>query len=198
MSKTKAILILSSLFLLIFLGSKSCVYVHYQLDLRNKPWAYSSDPEASLLIGRWQGTFTDPDGVQHQLEMQIDEPTPWEERNKKWMQRRRAKRKVRNRNPRGFDGFAYTTVNGVRDTMELWGSVQESDFQQFSFHIRPLDGKYRTGFTISQTSGTWQNDQMQLITHCTYHREGGAGYSDSADPRFEQRSPFVMKRVEAD
>jgi hypothetical protein len=78
-------------------GMYKCKYYYsYYSDLKDRPWAYSEDKNAKLLVGQWQGSFKDPDGVQKSLKLEVFEPVTDEERQEK------ASRLSRKRRGRGL------------------------------------------------------------------------------------------------
>ena len=133
-TRIKALGILA-LLVLMSVGVYQC---NYQLslwaDYRDRPWAYSRDKDAPLLVGTWQGSFTDPDGIAKTIEMEIYEPLTDKERRKKANRshRRRTRGGLGGRKEkRIFDGAATVTSKLGTERYVLSGSVKEDDHHQF-------------------------------------------------------------------
>ena len=181
-------------------GVYECKYYYsYYTDLKDRPWAYSRDENAKLLVGKWKGTFQDPDGVQKTIELEILEPTTDEERAKKASRRSRRRSGLGSRSDKqGFDGFA--TVNGKlgKEEYEIYGSVQKEDWHQLNIvHFRVMDEKQqlRNNFGLGDANGgQWQADELTLTFAFVYNTATGSGYSSSADPRFDRKTTVTLKR----
>ena len=46
-------------------------YVSYKTDIREYPWAYSSDEKKPLLVGKWSGKFIEPDSIEKKISLVI-------------------------------------------------------------------------------------------------------------------------------
>lgn len=177
-------------------GVYECKYYgSYWLDTYQRPWAYSTDPAAKLLVGEWLGTFKDPDGIQKKLSLQIVEPLSEAEReqNASRMSRRRRSRD----NKQGFDGSASASSRLGTELYEIYGAVDRNDYHQLHFSFRPVDEKKRVlpNFTLLKaTEGSWQDDALTLTLHFAYHRADGTSHWSSADPRYSQQVRIVMAR----
>lgn len=110
-------------------------YLGYASDLRSRPWAYSLDPGAKLLVGRWQGSFTDPAGIAKTLSLEIDLPLTEEERQKRAT--RRARRRIRAADKQVFDGTAVVVSRLGEERYTLYGSVDEADVHLVKMHSVP-------------------------------------------------------------
>jgi len=180
-------------------GMYECKYYYsYYTDLKDRPWAYSRDENAELLVGKWQGTFQDPDGVQKTIEIEIVEPTTDEERAKKASSRSRRRSGLGSRSDkRGFDGFATVNSRLGKEEYEIYGAVEKEDFHRLHFNFRPKDEKKRIlpNFTSSEAkNGVWQNDELQLNLSFSYHKADGASFWNSADPRFDKKVTVTLMR----
>lgn len=177
-------------------------YYSYYADLRDRPWAYSRDDNAKLLVGTWQGEFRDPNGIQKTIRLDILLPTTDDERAKKASRRARRRSGLGSRtDKRHFDGTA--TVTSLRGTeeYEINGWVDENDWHRLrSVHTRVLDEQrqLRKSFTLNgATDGQWQDDQLTLTVGFTYTTATGSGYSDSADPRYDRKVTIRFIRVKS-
>ena len=181
-------------------GVYECKYYYsYYTDLRDRPWAYSRGENAKLLVGKWQGTFQDPDGLQKTIELEIMEPTNDEERAKKASRRSRRRSGLGSRSDkRGFDGFATVTSKLGKEEYEIYGSVQKEDWHQLNtIHFRVMDEnqQLRNNFGVGAAdSGQWQDDELTLTFAFVYTTATGSGYSNSADPRYEKKAKVTLTR----
>lgn len=193
-------LLLIGVLVLLSWGVYECkYYFSYYTDLKNRPWAYSRDKKAKLLVGKWQGTFQDPDRVAKTIELEIVEPITDEERKKQANRRSRRRGGLGSRKDnQWFDGSATVTSKLGKEEYEIYGTVQKEDWHQLNtVHFRVLDERQqlRKNFGISDaTGGQWQDDHLTLTLAFTYITATGSGYSDSADPRFEKKITVVLKR----
>lgn len=180
-------------------GMYECKYYYsYYTDLKDSPWAYSRDENAPLLVGKWQGTFQDPDGVQKNIEIEIVEPTTDEERSEKASRRSRRRSGLGSRSDkRGFDGFATVNSQLGKEEYEIYGAVEKEDFHQLHFNCRPKDEKKRVlpNFTLGEAkNGVWQNNELKLTLNFSYHKADGASFWSSADPRFDKKVTVTLMR----
>ena len=193
-------LLLIGVLVLLSWGVYECkYYFSYYTDLKNRPWAYSRDKKAKLLVGKWQGTFQDPDRVAKTIELEIVEPITDEERKKQANRRSRRRGGLGSRKDnQWFDGSATVTSKLGKEEYEIYGTVQKEDWHQLNtVHFRVLDERQqlRKNFGISDATGVqWQYDHLTLTFSFTYITATGSGYSDSADPRFEKKITVVLKR----
>lgn len=187
---TKLKIVIAAVFALALFGRYGYYLIDKKLDAYRRPWAYS--PDAPLLVGRWQGACTDPDKVTHKVELEIFEPLSDEERKEKFNKRRRKKRS--RSSSTFFDGIAVVTVNGSRDTCELWGGLDKADGHQIHFQLRPLDDVHRPGFNINLLKGDWQQHTIDLSVDFAWFRPDGSSFSDSADPRYSTQGQLQLKR----
>lgn len=181
-------------------GVYECKYYYsYYTDLKDRPWAYSRDENAKLLVGKWQGSFQDPNHVQKTIELEIVEPITDEERSKKASKRLRRRSGLGTRSDkRGFDGFATVTSKLGKEAYEIYGSVQKEDWHQLNtIHFRIMDEKQllRNNFGLGDTNGgQWQADRLTLIFSFNYTSATGSGYWSSADSRFDRKATVTMSR----
>ena len=179
-------------------GVYECKYYYsYYTDLKDQPWAYSRDEKAKLLVGKWQGTFQDPDAVRKIIELEIIEPTTDEERTKKASRRSRRRSVSSRKDKQRFDGFATLNSQLGKEEYEIYGAVEEGDFHRLHFNFRPKDEKKRVlpNFTLSEAkNGVWQNDELQLTLSFSYHKADGASFWNSADPRFDKKVMVTLMR----
>ncbi|MFN8346261.1 MAG: hypothetical protein U0X91_14760 [Spirosomataceae bacterium] len=163
------------------------------LDKYQRPWAFSSDPNAPLLPGKWQGNFTDPDGVTKTIQLEIFVPQTTAER---WTKSGRRKRGLY-RTRRNFDGKATISSKLGTEPYEVWGSVSRDDDCLFELHFNVPEEKYPIlpNFYFNLVNGgRWQGHQMTLPVSFTYRLPDKSAYSNSADPRFSRQPMVTLTR----
>lgn len=170
-------------------------YGSYFMDLYQRPWAYSRESNAPLLVGKWQGSFTDPDGVVKKLAVEIFVPLTDEER---WDKAgRKSRRRKSFSHKRSVDGVAWVNSRLGQEEYEIYGAVEEKDFHRLHFNFRPKDEKKRVlpNFTLSEAkNGLWQTDELQLSLSFSYHKADGSSFWNSADPRFDKKVSMTLTR----
>lgn len=171
-------------------------------DYQQRPWAYSKDKNAKLLVGKWEGQYTDPDGINKSLSLEVFEPLTDAERRKK------AGRKYRHRTRGGlggrkekrlFEGNATVISRLGKEEYQLYGSVAEEDYHQLSkvqFGAKDEATRLQPNFALNICeSGTWNEDQMTLNMGFSYFKANGASFWDSADPRYSKIVRIELHRV---
>lgn len=154
----------------------------YWMDVYQRPWAYSRDENAKLLVGHWEGSFSDPKGIKKNITLEIFTPLTDDERQEKAGRRTRNRRGLGStENKRAFDGQAIVTSQLGIERYEIYGSVEKDDFHQFHFNFRPEDEKKRIlpNFTLLEArKGSWQNDDMSITLSFAHHNaDGSSSYS---------------------
>ncbi|QIP12648.1 hypothetical protein G8759_08440 [Spirosoma aureum] len=184
--------VLAGLFLIGLVWGGIRFYGGKFFDRYQRPWAYS-DTEP-LLVGHWQGSFNDPDGLSKNLTLTIDVPVTDDERwNKAFKKRRRRSRS----NKQAFDGLATVTSKLGREEYRINGSVNKDDYHLFTMHFGPVDAKYHVvpNFYINDIEqGRWETDAMTLTLRFSYFQKDGSSYSNSADPRFSKNVTVTLHR----
>jgi len=177
---------------LISWGMYECNY-RYSLwrDYQVRPWAYSKDKDAKLLVGKWQGQFKDPDGVVKNISLEIFEPLSDAERRKKAgrSHRRRTRGGLGSRKEnRLFDGVATVTSRLGQEDYELYGSVGKEDHHQLTkvqFGAKDEATRLQPNFALNLAqSGHWEGDEMTLEMGFTYFKADGSSFWDSGDKRY--------------
>lgn len=154
-------------------------YLSYASDLAARPWAYSTDPQAKLLVGRWQGSFVDPAGVKKEVRLEILVPVSEEERQRR-ASRRRAPKGLSKQNRQAFDGQATVKSQLGEETYDLYGGVDQADMHQLSLHFTPQDEAKRVlpNDTLSEApTGRWEGDHLTLSL--AFSRQDAQGFSSS-------------------
>lgn len=199
-TRIKALGILA-LLVLMSVGVYQCNYkLSLWADYRDRPWAYNRDKDAPLLVGTWQGSFTDPDGISKSIEMEIVEPLTDKERRKK--SNRSHRRRTRGglggrKEKRIFDGVATVTSKLGTERYVLSGSVKEDDHHQFKLGFGAEDEAKRLqpNFCLNLAdSGHWDADQLRFRTGFAYFTAQGSSFSDSSDPRHDYTTLVILNR----
>jgi hypothetical protein len=185
-------------------GVYECKYYYsYYTDLKDRPWAYSRDENAKLLVGTWQGEFRDPDNVAKTIRLDIAEPVTDEERAKKAGRRARKRSGLGSQtDKRRFDGFATVTSHRGREAYELNGHVKTEDGHQLDvihFQVDDELQSLRKNFTLLSAieGGQWQDDQLTLTLAFTYITATGSHSSDSVDPRYDKKITITLSRIKS-
>ncbi|QDK81030.1 hypothetical protein EXU85_21405 [Spirosoma sp. KCTC 42546] len=183
-------------------GVYECKYYYsYYTDLKDRPWAYSRDKNAKLLVGTWQGEFSDPNNVTKTIRLTILPPVSDEERAKKAA---RQKRKRSGLGPRTdkkrFDGIATVTSPRGQEEYELNGHVQtEAGNRLAVIHFQAGDEfqRLRNNFNLLSAleGGQWQGDDLTFTLAFAYTTATGSSYSSSSDPRYEKTVPVHLSRI---
>lgn len=186
---------------LISWGMYECNY-RYSLwrDYQTRPWAYSKDKEAKLLVGKWQGQYKDPDGVVKAISLEIFEPLSDAERRKKAgrSHRRRTRGGLGARkDKRLFEGVATVSSRLGQEDYQLYGSVGEEDYHQLKMQFGAKDEATRLqpNFALNLAeSGHWEGDKLTLKVGFAYFKADGSSFSDSADARYDYVATVVLRR----
>lgn len=189
---TKIKVLIVAVFALALFGRYGWYYLDKKYDTYRRPWAYSSNPDSPLLVGRWSGVCTDPDKVVHKVNLEIFEPQSDEERMKKFNRRPRKKRS--RSSATFFDGIATVEANGKSHTCELWGGLDKADGHRIHFQLRPLDDVHPPGFNLNLLEGNWQQHTIDLSVVFAWFRPDGSSFSDSADPRYDTKGRLLLTR----
>lgn len=189
---TQLKLLIAAVLAFALLGRVGFYFFNKHSDLDRRPWAYTDDPRKPLLVGKWRGAVTDPDGVIHQVELEIEEPLSDAERQKRFSQRRIRRDRS---SPTFFDGTATLETRGRKEPCEIWGGLDKPDGNQVHLQFRPLDDKHPPGFNINLAKGRWQENTLELDVSFAFFKNDGASFSDSADPRFDQQGKLLLSRA---
>lgn len=179
-------------------GVYECKYYYSKWsDYRDRPWAYSRDEHAKLLVGHWEGSFRDPDNIAKTIKLEIFEPVTEEERKAKASKRSRRRGGIRHKDKRGFDGIATVTSKLGVEEYEIYGAVEKDDDHQLHFSFRVEDEKKRVlpNFTLLEAQkGKWLEDNLTLTLTFGYNKADGSSFSSSADPRHSKAVAVTLGR----
>lgn len=181
------------LFIVLFIGT-GVLYSLFRADirdaifLRNRPWAYSSDKNAKLFIGAWEGLFIDPTGVSKNIELIIYKPTA----NNKG---RRTFFKEAFRNTRSFDGIATITSKIGTENYEIWGHFDPKDKHRFTFEVRTEKNLPTPNFYFQGAKeGSWVDDDIHFTTGFNFRRADGTSFWSSSEPIYDYKTTISLKR----
>ncbi len=196
MKKTQGCLVLVvGLILVGVLFTTIKYYGSYFWDLYQRPWAYSRDANAPLLVGKWQGRFIDPDGVAKKLALEIFVPTTDEER---WEKAGRKSRRRRGSSARrNFEGVAWVESKLGNESYELWGGVNKDDYHLFTLDFITDETKMVpiNNFYINDSNpNNWRDDSMTLTLSFSYRRPDKSSFWSSSDPRFDKKVTVTLIR----
>ena len=196
--KNKALLLLLLIVAAIFGLYQLKYYLGYASDLWSRPWAYSRDPAAKLLVGKWQGSFTDPAGVVKQISLEIFLPVTEEERQRR-ASRVRGRKGIRHQNKRAFDGRASVTSKLGEERYEVFGAVEKSDMHRLSLRFASEDETKRIlpNDTLQQApAGRWEGDRLEM--ELTFSRQDTQGFSSSSSEGVVVDGKLVWQESPAD
>jgi hypothetical protein len=167
--------------------------VSYAVNNSWRPWAYSSDKNAKLFVGKWAGQFQDPDGVSKKITLEVFPPLTTFERFDSFTA---CSKKGKNKSRKSFEGSIIVTSVLGEENYEMWGYFKDTDFQNFYFHERIKQTLTAANFYLKQTESncTWKGDDMTIILPFEYQKKDGTGFWSSDDARFSQKATVVMKR----
>lgn len=185
-------------------GVYECKYEYsYYTDLKDRPWAYSQDENAKLLVGTWQGEFRDPNNLTKTIRLTILPPVSDEERAKKAARRTRKRSGLGSRaDKKWFDGTATVTSPHGQEEYELNGHVQtEAGNRLAVIHFQTGDEflRLRNNFNLlaALEGGEWQGDSLTLTLSFAYTTATGSSYSSSSDPRYEKTVTVHLLRIKS-
>jgi hypothetical protein len=201
MKNKKGLLILLISAVAISWGVYECKYYYARWsDYRNSPWAYSRDQNAKLLVGTWEGKFTDPDKIDKTIRLEIFVPRTDEERKAKAGRRwKRASYSSRNKNT--FHGLATVNSRLGTEVYDITGAVEKDDIHRLHFSLGAADEQKRVlpHFALLQaTEGEWNDDYLTLTFSFGYKRPDGSSFYSSADPRHAVKARVKLSRTNQD
>jgi hypothetical protein len=171
-------------------------------DTKKRPWAYSFDPSASLLVGRWQGAFVDADGVGKKIELSVTLPKSEDERRQKLSSERHGRSSGGTVAPNAFRGEVVVTGPKEINQYSFRGEINATSPNEFTLHFEDRDGtRSKRGFLIHLgEAGSWKGDALSLTLGMALRTpEGGITLSAKRLPRGsgrqilkEEKGPMVF------
>lgn len=168
-------------------------YFSYGNDLLQRPWAYSTDKNAKLFVGKWEGQFQDPDGISKKMSLEIFVPLTDDVRLEKNFKSR--SKSMHKKTKTGFDGIATVTSALGTENYEIWGGFEDTHFHKFHFNVATEKNLPVANFYLAGAKyGIWEGDQINMTMPFNYRKANGSSFYQSSDPRFSQKATFIMKR----
>lgn len=171
-------------------------YIGKTMDNWERPWAYSRDEKAVLLVGKWEGRFNDPDGITKEIKMEILVPETDSERWDK------AFKKTTHRfanTKRNFDGLATVTSKLGTEYYSLTGKVNEDDNHKIYLNFHPDEKKKKVlpNFILSESSdGKWEANTITFLVSFTYHKANDSALYESSNPKHKMKIKVNLQRVQ--
>ncbi len=181
---------------IVILGAIVWVVAHFAgqyWDTHFRQWAFSDDSDAPLLVGKWKGGFTDPDGIKKEMNLEIFPPLTAAE---VWFDKESSHYRPNYSPMRELEGKGTVLSKLGKEDYRVEGMVDGDDHHQFRLSFMPVGGHYsidRDFYVSLVEKGNWENDQMQLTLIFNYYIDGGTRW-DSADPRFDQKPTMTLNR----
>jgi len=171
-------------------------YVSEAFDYHDRPWAYSRDKGTSLLVGKWGGTFTDPDGVKKSIQLEIFVPLTDADRVGKAL--KTGKRHQSYSSNTAFDGVASVTSQLGKEEYEINGGVDKEDNGKFHFKFYHAENTKRVlpNFSLNEArNGQWVADNLDFEAKFSFQNLDGSSLWKSSDPRFSKNVVVHMNRL---
>jgi len=163
-------------------------YVSYKTDSRAYPWAYSSDENAPLLVGKWSGKFIEPDKIEKKISLEIYEPYTKLERICYSIGLPYKRRQYIE--PNKFEGLL-SIENKFRkeEQYKVRGSLNRKNLQLFDFHLLANVKEappYHYSFLF--TEGFWKNSEISFIITIVFRKS-------TTPNNLKNQEPFLSKKV---
>lgn len=172
-------------------------YISYRTDCRMCPWAYSLDEKKPLLVGKWAGTFIEPDSVEKQISLEIYEPYTTKERlfNSIGLP---FSQKLRNYNK--FDGLLIIESKRKKESFKIRGRVNTKNTQLFDFHFLANENKngavpYYYSFIIND--GFWKANDMSFILNVIFNNNSYTRKLKILDYQLNKKVKVALSRIKA-
>ncbi len=163
-------------------------YVSYKTDSRAYLWAYSSDENKPLLVGKWSGKFIEPDSIEKKISLEIYEPYTKLERIFYSIGLPYKRRLYIE--PNKFDGLL-SIENKFRkeEKYKVRGSLNTKNMQLFDFHLLANVKEtppYHYSFLF--TEGFWKKKEMSFVLTIVFRRS-------TTPNNLKNQEPFLSKKV---
>lgn len=171
-------------------------YIGKSMDYWKNPWAYSRDEKAVLLIGKWGGSFKDPDGIMKDIKMEILVPETDSER---WARAfKKKKRRFVNRG-KNFDGPVIVSSKLGTEYYSISGKVNQDDNHKIylNFHTDEKKKKVLPNFILSESSdGKWESNTMTFFASFSYFKANGTSLYESSNSKHQMKIKVNLQRVQ--
>lgn len=171
-------------------------YVGKYMDYWERPWAYSRDEKAVLLIGKWEGSFKDPDGIDKEIKLEILVPETDSERWDKAF--KKTKHRFAN-TKRNFDGLVTVKSKLGVEYYELSGKANEDNNHAIylNFHPNEIKKKILPNFLLSEgNDGKWEGDKLTFLANFTFHKADDTALYESGNPKHKMKVKVNLQRVQ--
>jgi hypothetical protein len=180
----------------LYLGFSFVKYhISEAFDYSDRPWAYSRDAATPLLVGKWEGDFTDPDGVKKAIQLEIFVPETDSERLGKAF--KTSKRRKFSYSKTAFDGVVMVTSRLGKEEYDINGGVSKDDDHQFHFKFYQAENTKRVlpNFNLNEAiSGKWKGNHLEFSAKFSFHKADGSSLWTSSDARFSKNVLVEMER----
>lgn len=171
-------------------------YIGKYMDYWERPWAYSRDEKAVLLIGNWKGSFKDPDGIDKEIKLEILVPETDSERWGKAF--KKTKRRFAN-TKKNFEGLVTVTSKLGTEYYELSGKVNEANNRQIYLNFHPDENKKKIlpNFILTESNDAkWDINKITFLANFTYHKANDTALYESRNPKHKMRIKVNLQRVQ--
>ncbi|TLV00124.1 hypothetical protein [Dyadobacter luticola] len=173
-------------------------YVWKAMDYRDRPWAFSSDESKPLLIGKWQGSFADPDLVSKKIILEILNPEPDSVRWEIAFDTQNTSYDHTNWKSR-FEGKALVTSKLGDEHYNVSGLIKGEEGHKFQLFFTSDETKKKVlpNFSLSETNenASWEGDKMDFQTKFSYYKSDGVLLYQSGDPQHNKVVAVHLERV---
>lgn len=163
-------------------------YVSYKTDIREYPWAYSSDEKKPLLVGKWSGKFIEPDSIEKKISLVIFEPYTKIERIFYSIGLSNKRRLYIETNK--FDGLL-SIENKFRkeEKYKVRGFLNTKNIQLFDFHLLAnVKETLPYHYSFLFTEGFWKKNEMSFILTIVFRKS-------TTPNNLKNHEPFLSKKV---
>jgi hypothetical protein len=170
-------------------------YVSYKTDIREYPWAYSSDEKKPLLVGKWSGKFIEPDSIEKKIGLVIFEPYTKIERIFSSIGLSNKRRLYIE--PNKFDGFL-SIENKFRqeEKYKVRGFLNTKNIQLFDFHLLANVKEtlpYHYSFLFSE--GFWKKNEMSFVLTIVFRKSTTPNNLKNEEPILSKKVRVSLSRV---
>lgn len=163
-------------------------YISYKTDTREYPWAYRSDENKPLLVGKWSGKFIEPDSIEKKISLVINEP--YTNLDRIFYSIGLSYNRRLYIEPNKFDGFL-SIENKFRkeERYKVRGFLNTKNIQLFDFHLLANVKEtppYHYSFLF--TEGFWKKKEMSFILTIVFRKS-------TTPNNLKNQEPFLSKKV---
>jgi hypothetical protein len=182
----------------LFLYATAKFYVGKEMDYWKRPWAYSKDVNAHLLVGKWRGNFKDPDGINKEMMLEIVVPETDSARWVKAFDLNRKPSRDLKKNFR-FTGTSIVTSKLGPENYQLSGTVDGNETQKLDLYFTSEESKKKVlpNFALSKSKiAEWHGNELDFLAEFSFYKADNVLSYDTADPRHLKVVPIHMNRAD--